>query len=237
VRLLNNRANYGGTAIYGGSVDYCYLFSQNVTSNYVFDQMFTVNSTLDPDLSLISSDPYDVCLCNTINNVHIPRCDENNTVIPKEKALFPGQNFTVTVAIAGQRNGTVRGVVLARFATDTKGSPQLGPLQESQTINTTNCTDLTYAVFSNQKSEKVILTVQQSEVSSILPYYHRPLHLVVSLQPCPIGFELRKDARVFCDCLPMLAKQGFICHINNHTIQRPPGKWVGYYNKSSKNGT
>jgi len=237
VWLLNNQAHYGGTAIYGGSVDYCYLFnSSNQNSTEVFDQVFDPSNN-SSDLSFISSDPYDVCLCNTINNVRIPRCNQNSTVITKEKALFPGQNFTVTVAIAGQRNGTVRGVVLARFATDTKGSPQLSPLQESQTINTTNCTDLTYAVFSNQKSEKVILTVQQSEVSSILPYYHRPLHLVVSLQPCPIGFELRKDARVFCDCHHMLSKQGFICHINNHTIQRPSGKWVGYYNKLTRNST
>jgi len=125
---------------------------------------------------LISSDPYDVCLCNTINGVLLPRCNENNR---KEKALFPGQNFTVTVAVAGQRYGTVPGVVLARFAADTKGSPWLGHLQDSQTVSTTNCTNLTYAVFLNQKSEKVILTVHQSEVSSILPYYHRPLHLVV----------------------------------------------------------
>ena len=28
VRLLNNQANYAGTAIYGGSVDYCYLFNR-----------------------------------------------------------------------------------------------------------------------------------------------------------------------------------------------------------------
>ena len=233
VRLLNNQANYAGTAIYGGSVDYCYLFNrikQNVTSTYVFDQIF--DNPPASDSSFISSDPYNVCLCNTTNNM--PMCNESN--VPN-KAAFPGQNFTVTVTIVGQRAGTVPGVVLARFAADTKWNPQLGNLQNSQTINTTSCTDLSYAVFSNQKSERVVLTVQQAEVRGIFPYYRQPLQLVVLLQHCPIGFELREDVPVFCDCHPILATQGFICHISNRTIERPPGEWVGYYNKSSENGT
>ena len=230
MRLLNNQANYGGTAIYGGSVDYCYLFrllnKVDLNSTKVFDQVFEYELSS----SIISSDPNEVCLCNT--TTYIPICNK----IDVERAPFPGQSFTVTVAIAGQRNGTVPGVVLARFATDTKGNPTLGDLQNSQHINTTSCTNLSYAVFSNRKSELVILSVQQSETGSVFPYYHRLLYLLVSLQPCPIGFELRKDARVFCDCHPMLTKQRFICHINNRTIQRPPRKWVGYF-RSSENTT
>ena len=231
VRLQNNQEKYAGTAIYGGSIDYCYFFKVcqvDLISTDVFDEVFEFEAS--SDLSFISSDPYDVCLCNTTTN--IPMCNKTYA----NRAPFPGQNFTVTVAIVGQRAGTVPGVVLARFATDTKGSPMLGDLQNSQTINTTSCTNLSYAVFSNQKSERLILTVQQSETGSIFPYYHRPLHLLLSLQLCPIGFQLRKDAPVFCDCHPMLTKQGFICHINNQTIQRPPRKWVGYY-RSSENST
>ena len=225
VRLLNNQAEYAGTAIYGGSVDYCYLFNrlkQYRSSTYVFNQVFEFEHST-ADLSFISSNPYDVCVCNTTN--HIPICNKTHI----DRASFPGQNFTVTVAIVGQRAGTVPGTVLARVAADTKGDSRLGNLHNSQTINTARCTDLSYTVFSNQSYENVILTGQQSETSSTIPYYHRPLHLVVSLQPCPIGFELRNDVPVFCDCLPTLAKQGYICHINNHTIHGPPGKWVGHY--------
>ena len=232
VRLLNNQAKYAGTAIYGGSVDYCYFFRLlsdiiHQDSAKVFDEVFDQSNSS----SFISSDPYDVCLCNITTNM--PICNTINV----GRAPFPGQNFTVTVAIAGQRAGTVPGVVLARVAANTKGNPTLGNLQNSQTISTTSCTNLSYAVFSNQTSESVILTVQQSEISSVIPHYHRLLHLTVSLLPCPIGFQLRKDVPVFCDCHPMLAKLGFICHINNQTIQRPPREWVGYYNRSSENGT
>ena len=94
----------------------------------------SVNSTLDldPDLSLISYDPYDVCLCNTINGVLLPRCNENNR---KEKALFPGQNFTVTVAVAGQRAG----IYCARSCTSQVCSRHQGKSPAWSPTGLTNC--------------------------------------------------------------------------------------------------
>jgi len=70
--FVNNTAQYAGSALYGGTVDYCHTylhFRYNGHSSY-FHSSRIFNATFDVTQqhgdSPISSDPYGVCLCNQV---------------------------------------------------------------------------------------------------------------------------------------------------------------------------
>ena len=71
--------------------------------------------------------------------------------------MFPGAQFNVTMLTVGQRNGFVRGVVIATFRNSSQHH-SLGKLQYSQSVDR-YCKNLTYNVYSNHTVEYLQLTV------------------------------------------------------------------------------
>ena len=104
-----------------------------------------------------------------------------------------------------------------------------------------NCTNLTYTVFSQAKSETLNLTVSKSQSRIInLKHFEPPpppkVHIV--LKGCPAGFTLEKyTPHQMCDCVPVLKKHHISCYINEGTIHRPASSWIGYHNASHDNET
>ena len=67
----NNSADIAGSAIYGGAIDNCKLTGQNLyKSGVVFDMIVKSNDSNYNTTSIISSDPFRLCLCE--NN--LPNC-------------------------------------------------------------------------------------------------------------------------------------------------------------------
>lgn len=153
VFMENNTAEYAGDALFGGSIDYCHSLQLVYidylhTAKELFDFLFYLNQQ---GLSVISSEPYGVCLCKDGKVI----CSETSIT----KHLYPGDSFHLRAVIVGQRNGTVPGVVRAEFVGCTNTS--LSALQESQRTER-SCTPLTYTVLSYEKEATLLLTAENT---------------------------------------------------------------------------
>ena len=215
IRMENNVAEYAGSDLFGGSVDNCYLVQKvfAINSSFIFSKVFCFVPT--HDLSYISSTPHGVCLCSESN---MPNCDSTSL----NKEVFPGEMFEVSAVVTGQRNGTVPGNVFTKFSKHTMGHPSLGLLQGAQKIHSMQCSLLHFEVFSNNSNETLILTAQQAT-----PVKYSSPQLNIVLKSCPLGFALSDSPPYHCKCAPLLVRHHINCYINNQTIQRPAGSWIG----------
>ena len=216
ITMVNNTAAVAGTALYGGTVDHCYLLRPyvNYKSKLVFDKVFHISSQVN-DFSKVSSDPLHVCFCD--NNQR--NC--SRTVLTM--SVFPGEKFTISAVVVGQRNGTVPGNVLA------KSIASLGYLEDVQKIGSIQCTKLSYTIFSNQSDSYINLTAQQPNFNTAIRYHSLQIH--IKLKDCPPGFTLTVQ-QPSCQCAHILNVSRVTCDISNQAIHRPKSAWIGYKNST-----
>ena len=223
--MTNNTAEMAGSALYGGSVDNCFLYAPLAWKNFfyfatseieVFERIFRISPG---DLSSVSSKPTGVCFCNSSNKLD---CGRKIHEISK----FPGEEFRVSVAVVGQRNGTVPGRVVANF----QGKSAFAHTEQYlQKISNTNCNLLNYTVYSNQTSEMITLIPLENDINNDIS--NDPTYISLSLKPCPLGFTLTHDPP-YCDCAPLLLRHQFHCNINDQTILRHSSTWIAVIHKS-----
>ena len=211
VKFVNNSAEVAGDAIYGGSLDYCYIltsYSYNGTQS-IFNQLYVFQKIFDTiqqaGSSNISSNPRGVCFCDSQTR-HV-LCDKININL----TVYPGQMFNTSVTTIGQFNGTTVGIIDASFvnkqSTDdlislNKPQPQIG------------CTNLTNRVLSNAPKVTINFTAVTTDVNVL----YKPINasLVLSLLTCPPGFKLIKGE---CKCNPLI--HGYVdCNINTQVISK-----------------
>ena len=226
VSFANNTAGLAGSAIYGGSVDYClvmnpWAYTTKIILGFkLFYKVFDVTHE-ETDYSYITSDPYEVCFCTDFPFVEVHR-----SVKTVQRTLYPGSTFTVMAVVVGQRNGTAPGAVKAIAGTNTS----LGSLQTTQDV-TVNCTPLNYTVYTSLSRTKIELRVQHSRLSPAPTLKINRTFVQVNLMGCPIGFVLSSG---MCTCSEALAgKPGIDCILEPYpTIRRSSYSWVGYHNSS-----
>ena len=204
----NNSAKFGGDDVNGASLKLC---------NGSFAQIKNTG------LSHVSGYPTRVCKC-TENNY--PEChDQSYTHISQD--IFPSQTFSISVAIVGGDWGTTTGIVYAKFAHpyyDHTGSILKPSSQYTQEVNSTQCSELHYNVYSNHSVE-LILSVDQNLPRRHYLYckdggnftkdsckYFSPLYIHLNTLPCPPGFSLQDDPPG-CDCNPVLSDNGIECSV------------------------
>ena len=218
VLLESNSAIYAGSAVYGGSIDYCYFLlssQENRPSSFVFNSIFSPNNS-SSDMSFITSDPVGVCFCD--HNMTWRNCSNKDLHV----AVYPGETFIISVVVVGQRNGSVPGQVFASFLHETKNHSLLD-YEYIQTVTHTSCFPaLNYTVFSTLPHEALVLRALPAENNVYSPY------VIVELQPCPLGFELTDGPQYHCDCIHILAEHGVSCDINGPSIHRQAPVWIGY---------
>ena len=153
VEFINNTAGVAGNSLYGGYIDRCKGFNGIDTGGITaFRKIFHYNKT---NSSVVSSDPVGVCFCSltSANTLEAHNyCQKKNYQI----TVYPGESFHIPVVLVGQINGTVPGVVHSSFI-NSNNTALLGSLQESQTVNGTDCTLLKYSIFSTNSSATLIL--------------------------------------------------------------------------------
>ena len=192
-----------------------------------------ISNVSQDGLSLITSDPSRVCLCNGTGQ---PDC--LIVVDPAPHSIYPGQSINLSAVVVGQDFGTVSGLVYAQFLQKVASpcSPQLGTGQEIQDVMQRTCNHLSYTIFSpGDMSEAVLVLTTNNRIVSqfvafegfeddverklemaykvydpsalnALKYGHYPLYVNISFLPCPAGFMLTTQSPFKCDCSQLLQR-------------------------------
>ena len=232
VILTNNTAGSAGSAIYGGSVDFCVILSpwmytpHTIYGSHHFDKLFKITHR-PHDLSYVTSDPYEVCFCSELPPPHHPK--RNCSISYVEKHVYPGSTFTIVAVAVGQRNGTAPASIIALAQHPT----YLSEGQVYQEVNVT-CTTLKYTANTTVSSTEIKLLVDGPVLSAppTLKIKHSSIHL--RLKDCPIGFTLSTGV---CDCSVRLrGKPGVECILDPFShVRRSLYSWIGFHNSSQTN--
>ena len=149
--FINNTAGKGGDVLYGGLVALGYDGDWNCLLSFKnISDMSEQN-----DLSLISSAPSRVCLCNEAGQ---PDC--LTVADPTTHVMYPGQTITIPAVIVGQAFGTVNGSVFAQFLHTpyTTDSVDMEP-RHSIAVEHSQCSNLEYSIFSQSEESTAVLVL------------------------------------------------------------------------------
>ena len=153
VLFLENTADSGGSATYGVTVSFDEGSYESFTGTL---------DILPYDNSAVSSDPLRVCICP---DLFTPDCLPDQNTPHLHYTVYPGQSFTIPVAVVGFNFAVTSGSVYAQFL-DSDAS--LG--SESQYVQVASqygCTQLLYSVLSDSNQETLVLTSNGRSVTEI----------------------------------------------------------------------
>ena len=150
--FMNNTAGKGGDILYGGLVALGYDGDWNCLLSFKNVSDISQQS----GLSVISSEPSRVCLCNMTGQ---PDC--LTVADPKPRTIYPGQTIIVPAVVIGQDFGTVTGSVFASFlnASYTTGSVDIEKEQKIRIVEQTQCSSLEYTIFSQDEQSEAVLVL------------------------------------------------------------------------------
>ena len=164
-----------------------------------------------------------VCICENMR----PKCYK--TV--QEKQLFPGQEFSISVAAVGQLQSTTPGTVYADIRDEENQQtkfPKLHGFQEANLLSG-SCTELSYTLLSENQRATLVLTIKPNlpaisnqDIEKVLDdttgantlstwvprFLVLPVHIAIAFKPCPLGFVLSEGS---CNCTEVL--QNTTCHV------------------------
>ena len=215
----NNTASLAGSAQYGGG------YTEGNSQYFIFD-----NSSYS-DLSVVSSDPIQVCICTTSK----PHCNIRSQRIQ----LFPGQTFEIEAVAVGEGNGTVPSYVTATFLQPSRGQLQLN--EYVQNVGRV-CSKLEFTIMSSQQTETLLLTIStlyttscHTDIFNNLKQFN--VSLIFDIKSCPTGFYYSNELKL-CQCHQTLISNGIHCDLNTMKVLRVSPKWINatFTNLSSAPG-
>ena len=206
--FVNNTADVSGDVLYGGKICYCL--------NFDFDHQFHYHQ--QRGLSVVSSDPIQVCFCESNRQ----NCSITNVNI----TAIPGINVNISLATVGNKDGLTKGVIKLTTSDSSSSTVQT----DNPRLNAT-CTNVTF----NLRGKPSLNTTQVyvtsegliSDLSSNDIHYVKVIE--VNIESCPIGFPLVNNA---CSCRSELNTSSITCDINTQIITRDGDMWIGYKNDS-----
>ena len=202
--FVNNTADISGDVLYGGKIFDC-------TNTLYFDHLF--HYPQQTGLSVVSSDPIQVCFCES----NRPNC------FIKIISLFatPGYDVNVSLATVGILDGLTQGVIKL------KSSDNSTIVQYNNNRLNANCTNVTFTLRTNPSLHitQLYATLESSNNKPLYDPYAKVLE--VTIEPCPIGFQLVNGT---CICRPELNSGSITCDINTQIITRDGNMWIGYEN-------
>ena len=228
VQLSQNLAANGGDAIYGAGIRGC-------DTNFDSSNNINIDITPNNSRSSVSSDPFNVCMCD---HSGIPQCYTSENL---NREIYPGQYFTVPVAVVGLELGTTTGIAYSSLVhTNNSLTVHLDSNAQNGYVisNIKQCSVLNFTVFSNNTGETVTIYIStvylDAQTAPIFPkhtlyngYPIIPIHFNVTLLQCPPGFVL---ADIRCDCY-LHHKLFDACTIINRTgyFAWSTNKWAAVY--------
>ena len=240
ILVENNTADYAGSALYGGWIDFCTTERHRPRwfTGPGFDSLFQVNGG-ELDYSVISSNPLRVCLCIDSR----PEC----SITQYNISAYPGTTIQLPAVAVGQRFGTVPSTVHSDFLHEFVNGirPNVHDWQHTQRVEK-NCTTLTYTIMSSLQVELIMKvevenldTTDISDVSAMQAggefnfqnksldpdIYFTNLLIYIEMLLCPSGFEYNNKSMI-CKCDSKLVQYGINCSIETQTIRRKNSFWI-----------
>ena len=232
-----NKAGVAGSALFGGCLDQCVSISigLGITGSKLSEHHFHYKAN-DSDLSVVSSDPYRVCICEDKR----PQCQ----ILDYNSTVYPGEMFTLPLITVGQMFGAIPATVLAKLMSES-GIEDLHSLREfqaAQYISQPTCTALNYSILSDRQMEVLVLGVEENQNTQVVKmrrttdlykYWHHSVNVHITLLPCPPAFTL-STYPFECICTPSLRRAGIVCDIDTKSIRKPNNYWI---HAAANNGT
>ena len=234
VLIENNTADYGGSALYGGWIDFCEVDDSNLLLKTPgFGSLFQVYGE-ESDSSVIASDPLRVCLCIDSR----PEC----SITQYNISAYPGTTTALPIVAVGQRFGTVSSIVHSGFHYEMNGiHPKIQDWQYTQKVDK-HCTNVTYTIMSPPQVE--LTMVLEMELDTVDRYaleaagvfnvqnklidpnsYLTNLLINIKMLLCPLGFEYHNTS-MMCTCDSKLVEYGINCSIDTQTVWRKSSFWI-----------
>ena len=228
----NNTAEYAGSALYGGWIDFCksLLAPNEITPD--FDIVFQVNGG-ESDPSVIASNPLRVCLCVDSR----PECSISQYNI----SAYPGTTIQTPAVAVGQRFGTVPSTIRSDFLYTqiNEAHPKIEDWQHTQKVEK-RCTNLTYTIMSPPQMKLTMevkvdnLDIPDRNVMQVIGannLHNKPdLYFInwlinIEMLPCPLGFEYHNRSMT-CTCDSKLVENEINCSIDTQTVWRKSSFWI-----------
>ena len=206
--FFNNTADISGDVLYGGKIDDC-------TNTLYFHHLF--HYPQQTGLSVVSSDPIQVCFCETNRQ----NCSITNVSIFTTSRII---DINISLATVGNLDGLTQGV----FKLNSLDNSSIVQYNTNR-LNAT-CTNVTFTLRTNSSlnTTQVYATLESSINESLYDPYVKLIE--VTIEPCPIGFPLVNGK---CACRPELNSGSITCDINTQIITRDGNMWIGYENDSN----
>ena len=202
-----NEAKEGGSDLYGGIINRCYSDLFRTDKQHI---LYLKNN--NPTIT-ISSQPVQVCFCK-----------ENKTDCnyqPSSLNVTKGQDFSIELVAVDQVNNSLKATIHAFTASNASG---LGVGQQSQTTLEV-CTNVTYKVFTEHSSEKLILYADGPCKNA--NFSSRSVHINFLPCRCAIGF-MRLPDRATCKCICHEKLDPYLKNCNSSTklLLRNTNAWM-----------
>ena len=236
ILFSDNTATERGSNLFGGLLDRCipsqfaevYQNQKLHYSGVTYFQNISKSTTDIIPLDSIGSQPARVCFCNS---KHEPDCNYQHPAITVKK----GETFNVTVVAVDQVNNTLYANISTSISSSDGG---FGEGQQTQNVGT-NCTDLTYNVFSPHDSETINLFADGPCESAALSTSHVTIQFIDCT--CPIGFQPRYKSKssTRCECICDSKLSPYITDCNNATssvFRLKTNSWITYINDTNPPG-
>ena len=226
--FINNRAMEAGSVLFGGDIDNCIphpnneLFYLPNASRIIFDTVF--NYTLQVGNSVISSDPFKVCICNGDMAVCLQRTYSTSVV--------PGDTISLPLVLVGEQEGFSAGILYMQ--------PNSSHLSSQATLQQTKsyCQNITFLVTladTNITNTSIELSVRTAGTAVTRPTEN--VMVTININKCPVGFQLLETGsfKGICGCHSLIDSyfSNITCNITERSIIRQSTGWIGYDNTSS----
>ena len=237
----SNMANVAGTTIWGGEFDeyrWCYMRAGGVSRYIDIVPLLGVYNNAT-NLSVIASTPRHMCYCNSSKT---PVCTPFYSTQEPSFSLYAGQSLELDLAMAGQLNGLVPGLVEANLYNDNYNMDDIvhiDELQRTQRIERAECKRFVYTFTSMApgyvtttlnlhiaEDVTVPLEYQESQNTYSLSFLN-DLSIDITLKQCPLGFH-HNSIMSACTCLTAILKyvNDSSCDINTQTVERMATLWL-----------
>ena len=243
LKFEENSATNGGLHIYyGASIRSAKCGGTELFYSRPYCGTDLSDVSLMPDvnnsLSLVSSDPKRVCLCDPSGQ---PQCANLSYIFVNAVRVYPGELIKLSLVVVGHDFGVTTGTVHGSFMSlNASNSSALDDDQYHQLIESSReCSILTYTIYSANKYEIFYLQTATNRVNSygeksrintsISKYISRqngclnpnllttPVFINLTLlRGCPPGFAFH-DQLQGCSCYSILQTNQFSCSLANNT--------------------
>lgn len=237
--FLNNTAYISGSTLYGGLLDRCAVsqfaevrkkHSPGQPDSYSGNGITYFKDVSNTTNATISSQPVQVCLCNSELSEH--DCTRINI---GHEEVKKGELFTLSLVAVDQVGHPVNATIQTSLAFTASG---LGVGQLMRNISST-CTNLTFNVYSPHSSEELELYASDGPCKDA-NLSKRTVEIKFLPCNCPIGFEILGEHERNCTCVCNKAISEYVkkCDSNTENIVKEPQSsvWISYMSSTKATG-